>query len=293
MYSRRHFIKVAAAGLALSPVLEAKINSRVHGVYVGLQTYSLRGLRYEPVIAAMKQIGLGECELWSTQVEPTRADVPDIAKWRSTVSLDFFTDVRKKFNQAGIEIYAYNPTFGAGGGGRGRGARGTGADGAPPPPPPAPITDVEIDRIFQMSKALGAKTINSGIQPEVAKRVAPFAEKYKMEIGIFSQDADVLAMSKYFKYDIDIGNYTRAGNDALKFVQDNLGQLTDIHLKDCKLKGASVPFGEGDSHMKEILQLLKNKKSKVRANIDCDYPGTGTSVEEVQKCYDYVKSCLA
>lgn len=292
MYSRRHFIKVAVAGLALSPVLEAKINSRVHGVYVGLQTYSLRGLRYEPVIAAMKQIGLGECELWATQVEPTRADVPDIAKWRSTVSMDFFTDVRKKFNQAGIEIYAYNPTFGAGGGGRGRG-RGAGADGAPPPPPPAPITDEEIERIFQMSKALGAKTINSGIQPEVAKRVAPFAEKYKMAIGIFSQDADVLAMSKYFKYDIDIGNYTRAGNDALKFVQDNLDQLSDIHLKDCKLKGASVPFGEGDSHIKEILQLLKKRKSQVRANIDCDYPGTGTSVEEVQKCFDYVKACLA
>src|ERR1700730_908025 len=113
MYSRRHFIKVAAAGLALCPVLEAKINSRVHGVHVGLQTYSLRGLRYEAVIPAMKQIRLGECELWSTQVEPTRADVPDIAKWRSTVSLDFFTDVRKKFNQAGIDIYAYNPTFGA------------------------------------------------------------------------------------------------------------------------------------------------------------------------------------
>src|ERR1700722_3877148 len=58
-FSRRHFIKVAAAGLALSQTLEAKkmINSRIHGVYVGLQTFSLRGLRYDAVIPAMKQVG--------------------------------------------------------------------------------------------------------------------------------------------------------------------------------------------------------------------------------------------
>ncbi len=289
MYSRRHFIKVSAAGLAMSTTLEAKINSRVQGVHIGFQTYSLRGLRYEAVVPAMQQVGLGECELWSMQVEPTRADVPDIAKWRSTVSLDFFTDVRRKFNQAGVDIYAYNPTFG------GADRRGGRAADAPPSAPPVHITDEGIDRIFQMSKALGAKTINSRIPPDVAKRIAPFAEKYKMVIGIFSlsQDADLLAMSKYFRYDLDIGDYTRLGNDALKFVQDNYDQLTDIHLKDCKFKGASVPFGQGDSHMKEILQLLKKKKSQIRAHIDCDYPGTGTSVQEVQKCFEYVKACLA
>jgi len=273
----------------MSTKLEAKINSRVHGVRIGFQTYSLRGLRYEAVVSAMQQVGLGECELWSMQVEPTRAEVPDIAKWRSTVSLDFFTDVRKKFNQAGIDIYAYNPTFG------GPDRRSAGTAGAPPSPSPAPITDEEIDRIFQMSKALGAKTINSRVPPERAKRIALFAGKYDMVIGIFSlsPDADLLAMSKYFRYDLNIGDYTRLGNDALKFVQDNHDQLTDIHLKDCKFKGVSVPFGQGDSHMKEILQFLKKNKSQIRAHIDCDYPGTGTSVEEVQKCYDYVKACLA
>ena len=58
-------------------------------------------------------------------------------------------------------------------------------------------------------------------------------------------------------------------------------------------KGVSVPFGQGDSQMKEILQFLKQKRSSVRARIDCDYPGTGSSVDEVQKCVDYVKAALA
>lgn len=332
-YSRRHFIKVAAAGLALSQALEAKmINPRIHGVYVGMQTFSLRGLRYDQVIPAMKELGIGECELFATQIEPTAAEVPDLPKWRASVSLDFFTDVRKKFNDAGIAIYGYNGRFGAGGGrgGRGRGpgagpggapgaggpgaggGPGTGAPGGPgaaaspaggpgatntmaPLVAPAapPVTDDEIDRQFQFAKALGAKTVNTGVQPALAERVGKFAEKYKMIVGITGQSPEVLAMSPYFRYDIDIGDYTRAGHDSLQFVTDNFDKITDIHLKDCKLNGPSVPFGTGDSHMKEILQLLKKRKSQIRANIDCDYPGTGTSVDEVKKCLDYIKACLA
>src|ERR1700679_1527601 len=202
MFSRRHFIKVAATGLALSQALEARINSRIGGVYVGLQTYTLRGLRYDAVIPAMKQVGLGECELWSTQVEPTAAEVGDLAKWRATVSLDYFTDARKKFDRAGIRIYGYNPRFGAAGGRGGRGARGAaGAAGTPPagaqngagaapsatPPPPASpanaqansqasapatpppaISDDEIDGMFVISKTLGATTVNAAIQPAIA-----------------------------------------------------------------------------------------------------------------------------
>jgi len=307
MFSRRHFMKVVAAGLALSQTLEAKINSRINGVYVGIQTYTVRGLRYDAVISAMKQVGIGECELWSTQVEPTAAEVPDLAKWRATVSLDYFTAVRKKFNQAGIEIYAYNPRFGAAGGRGGRGARGAapaaGQNGpgvatpatppaAPPTPPPA-ITDDEIDRLFVISKTLGAKTVNSAIQPAIADRVAKAAAKHKMIVGITNIVPEVLALSPYFRYDIDTASYLRMGHDPLQFIKDNHDKLTDIHLNDTKATGPAVPLGEGDTHIKEILLFLKQKKSHVRANIDSNYAGSETSVEELKKEFDYVKSCLA
>ncbi len=308
MISRRHFIKVAAAGLALSQTLEAKINSRINGVYVGMQTYTLRGLRYDAVIPAMKQVGIGECELWSTQVEPTAADVPDLAKWRATVSLDYFTAVRKKFNQAGIEIYAYNPRFGAAGGRGGRGARGAGAatgqnaNGAAAPPatppatpatPPPAITDDEIDRLFVISKTLGAKTVNSAIQPAIADRVAKCAAKHKMIVGITNTVPEVLAASPYFRYDIDTASYLRTGHDPLQFIKDNHDKLTDIHLNDTKATGPAVRLGEGDTHIKEILLFLKQKKSHVRANIDSNYVGSETSVDELKKEFDYVKACLA
>ncbi len=303
--SRRQFVQFGLAGLA-SAAMAAKLHSVVDGLHIGIQTYSLRGFRYPELVSAIQEVGIGECELFSVQVEPTAADAPDIMKWRDTVSLDYFKDIRKKFNQAGITIYTYNPRFGAGGGrgARGRGPNaGTAGPSAPPAPPPAapppapPITDAQIDRIFQFTKALGAKTLSSNMPIDMVKRVAPFAERHKIMVAVASTNPDLLtqvpAISPWLRMDVDIGDFTRAGQDALQFVKDNYQHLLDVHLKDCKFKGASVPFGTGDSHMKEVLQFLRDKKSQARANIDCDYPGTGTSVDEVKKCYDYVKSCLA
>lgn len=310
--SRRQFVQFGLAGVA-SAALAAKLHSIVDGLHIGIQTFSLRGLRYPDIVSAIQEVGIAECELFSVQVEPTAADAPDIMKWRDTVSLDYFKDIRKKFNQAGITIYTYNPRFGAGGG---RGARGRGpnggptgasaAPGAPPqapatppaaPPPAPPITDAQIDRIFEFTKALGAKSLSSQMTPDMAKRLVPFAEKHKIIVAAASSNPDVLtqipSISPWLRMDLDIGDFTRAGHDALQFVKDNYQHLLDVHLKDCKFQGASVPFGTGDSHMKEVLQFLRDKKSQARANIDCDYPGTGTSVDEVKKCYDYVKSCLA
>ena len=328
--SRRHFIQMAAAGLALSQTLEAKINSRVNGVYVGLQSFSLRTLPHahclDVIADAMKTIGIGECELFYQHAEPDPSEVPDLRKWRTTVSMDYFTNIRKKFNKAGIDIYSYSirlGQLGGAGGGRGAGAGvpGAGAPGvgpgpgagnqAPPPEsgqgpargpnaaaaPAPPLADEEIDAYFRMAKALGAKTLSTGLQPALAKRVAPFAAKHKMIVAVSSTNpdafADLIALSPYFKVDIDIGDVTHAGYDPLPYIMQNHPQITDIHLKDSKFKGASVPFGEGDAHIRETLQFLKSLKSQIRAHIDCTYPGTGSSVEEVKRCYDYIKSCLA
>lgn len=310
--SRRQFGQIALAGFAASTALAAKLNSVVDGLHIGMQTFSMRMIRYPDIVSAVQQVGVGEIELFSGSVEPTASDVPDIMKWRDTISLDFFKDIRKKFNQAGVQIFSYNPRFGAGGGrGRGgaRGPGGRGAAAAPAPggppetPPPAapPITDAQIDRIFEFTKALGAKNLSSQMMPDMAKRLAPFAEKHKMVVAVASANPDVLnqipPISPWLKLDVDIGDMTRQGHDALQFVKDNYQHLLDVHLKDIKTQGVtaptSVPFGQGDSHMKEVLQFLASKKTQVRVMIDCDYPGTGTSVDEVKKCYAYVKSCLA
>ena len=281
LYSRRQFIQTTTvASLAMPLLAETKLVTQLGGVKIGLQTYSLRGLRYEALIPAMQQIGIGSCEIWSAQVEPAPEDVPDMNQWRATVSLDYFKNARRQFNQAGIEISAYNFNLGS------RGPRGT-------VPLPQPPSEAQLDRIFEMAKALGATSLNASVPAPIAPIMASLADKHRLIVGNYSQDAEALKLSKYFRYDFDIGDYTKAGHDSLQFVKDNYQQMSDIHLKDCILNGASVPFGQGDSHMKEILQFLKEKKADVRANIDCDYPGTGTSIDEVKKCLEYVRTILA
>jgi TAT (twin-arginine translocation) pathway signal sequence len=327
--TRRNFLKMAAAGAALASTggaAWAAEKSRIHGVYVGMQTFTLRGLGVDGVIAAMSQVGLDECELWSSQAEPKPAEVGgDLGKWRATVSLDYFTDLRKKFNDAGIEIYAYNPRFGAAGG---RGNRGGGMGGgqngganprageppavidAPTPmtgPAIAPpsqtagssapavptMTDEEIDRLFQIAKALGATTINSRISADLAPRVAQAAERHKMIVGITSQEPAILAASPYFRYDVDTAAVLRSGHDPLEFIQDNFDKLSDVHLNDTKAGGPAVPMGQGDAKIKEVLLLMKKKKSKVRALIDSNYAGSESSVDELKKEFDYVNMVLA
>jgi sugar phosphate isomerase/epimerase len=52
-----------------------------------------------------------------------------------------------------------------------------------------------------------------------------------------------------------------------------------------------VPWGEGDTPIKEVLQLLRTKKYDIPANIEYEYKGADT-IAEVKKCFDYCKTSL-
>src|SRR5437868_6974720 len=77
MITRREFGTIALAGLTVPRFLEAA-SSVFNGVKVGAQTYSFRDLprpagaadSVDVVIAAMKEAGLTECELFAPQLEP-------------------------------------------------------------------------------------------------------------------------------------------------------------------------------------------------------------------------------
>ena len=60
-----------------------------------------------------------------------------------------------------------------------------------------------------------------------------------------------------------------------------------------KNQGPNTPWGEGDAPIKQVLQLLKEKKYPIRAYIEYEYQGVGTSPEEVKKCFEFVKAALA
>src|SRR4029077_1259538 len=107
---------------------------------------------------------------------------------RMSVPLDYFKTIRKKFDDAGINIYAFNLS------------------------PEEGWSDAEIDRGFLMAKALGVGLITSSTTLPTARRMAPLAEKHNMMVAMHGHSdlkdsnqfatpesfAKALAMSKHF-----------------------------------------------------------------------------------------------
>lgn len=301
VYTRRDFGKVAIAGLPLATAL-AKINSKVGGVLIGVQSYSYRDRPLDAAIKAMVEDGIGECELFSPHIEPGglrglggggrgAANDParqkareDLRKWRLTVPMDEIKAVRKKFDDAGISLFAFNISF------------------------RDDFTDEEIERGFQMAEALGVKVITASSTVSVMPRVAPFAEKYKIIVGVHGHAntrdpnefatpesfAKAMAMSKSIYVNLDIGHFTAAGYDAVAYIQEHHDRITNLHIKDRKKNdGPNMPLGEGDTPIKQVLQLLKNKKYNIPANIEYEYKGADDAAVEVKKCFQYCKEALA
>jgi len=277
--SRRHFL----AGAAASSLLLGKVNSVVDGVTIGAQSYSFRDRSLDDAIKAMSEIGLGECELWQGHVEPKGLRGKELTTWRETVSLDEMVKVRKKFDAAGINLYAYNYSF---------------RDN---------FSDKEIERGFQMTQAMGVKIITASATVSVVPRIDPVAAKYKIRVGFHGHDhteqpnefstpeSFAKAMngrSKYMCVNLDIGHFTAAGFDPVDYLEKHHDRIVTLHFKDRKKNhGDNLPFGQGETPIKEVLQVLKTKKYKIPANIEYEYKGADAQAE-VAKCYQYMKQAL-
>src|ERR1051326_6209109 len=217
MYSRREFGRLALASLPISAALaKGEPNSKIHGVWLGAQSYSFRTLpSVDDAIKAMAAIGLSECELWQGHVEPASGQQRGkeareaLRKFRLETPLEQFRGVAAKFKNAGITLYAYNYSF------------------------RDDFTDEEIARGFEIAKALGAKCITASATVSVTKRVAPEAEKHKMVVGMHGHDnledpnqfakpesfEKAMAESKWIGVNLDIGHFTAAGYDPIEFLQ--------------------------------------------------------------------------
>jgi len=218
------------------------------------------------------------------QIAAARERNKEMRDWRLAVSMDKFKEVRSKFDAAGInvQLLCYNMT--------------------------EAVTDEEIDYGFQMAKALGAQAISTTTQVTVSKRIAPFADKHQMMIGFHGHDATddpnefatpesfatAMSYSKYHGVNLDIGHFTAGNYDPIPYIKEHHARITNIHLKDRKRDhGANVPWGDGDTPIKAVLQLLKTEKYSMPANIEYEYGKQGMDPAiEVAKCLQYCKDAL-
>lgn len=322
MYTRRSFGKWALASLPAARVF-AKVNSTFSGVRIGVQSasFTFSGLGIDEIVQTMVEVGLAEADVMSQHVDnylgapvalpgagrggpwtrragtppqggppsssaerparpPGAGFTPDPAareamrKWRLTTPLDGFRAVGKKFKDAGLLYFSHNLSF------------------------QNDFTDEEIDRGFQMAEALGTRIITASSPLSVFPRLIPFAEKYQFKVALHNhregpeEFAKVVAMSQHFWINLDVGHFFASGHDPIAFIQANHARITNIHLKDRKKDhGPDMPFGQGDTPLKEVLQLLKKEKYGFPGNIEL--VGPAGPKQELTTCLQYCKDALA
>ena len=305
----------------------AKADSKFGGVQIGTITYSFRSLPtdVDKIIEYCKLAGVSALELMGETAEayagspaantmpmrmmgpppgaapgqrPQMTDEQRKAmaermqkgrEWRETVSMDKFVELRKKFKDAGISIYAYKPN-----------ALGENN------------SDGEIEYAMKAAKALGATsvTVELPTKPEQSKRLGDIAAKHKVYVGYHAhlQATDTawdlaLSQSPYNSLNLDCGHYIAAGGSntkesLLKLIEAKHDRITSMHLKDrtTKEKGQkNLVWGTGDTPIIEVLQLMKKKKYKFPATIELEYevPTDSDAVKEVAKCVEYAKKALS
>ncbi len=305
----------------------AKADSKFGGVQIGTITYSFRSLPtdVDKIIEYCKQAGVSALELMGETAEayagspaantmpmrmmgpppgaapgqrPQMTDEQRKAmaermqkgrEWRETVSMDKFVELRKKFKDAGISIYAYKPN-----------ALGENN------------SDGEIEYAMKAAKALGATsvTVELPTKPEQSKRLGDIAAKHKVYVGYHAhlQATDTawdlaLSQSPFNSLNLDCGHYIAAGGSntkesLLKLIEAKHDRITSMHLKDrtTKEKGQkNLVWGTGDTPIIEVLQLMKKKKYKFPATIELEYevPTDSDAVKEVAKCVEYAKKALS
>lgn len=290
--TRRQFTKTLAAATAGSS-LRSFAASTGH-IRLGLNTYSLRTLPHDTAITTilriMKEQQLEDCELRFAQVEPEfgpalrppnpaapptpeeleqrKAATAARTEWRLSAPLSQFENIRSSFHAEGLRIKAYAVTF--------------------------TDSEAELDRLFLMTKALGAESIIGRVPEAITGKVVAAADKHRLNVGIQFSDIKLLTQqlqaSPYMRADPDTGDLTKAKIDALQFIAEHDTKIDSVDLKDAVAGVGSVPFGEGNANLPGVVQHLRKRQLPITAYIDCDYPGTGASAEEVARCVSYIRS---
>lgn len=282
--TRREWQRLVIAGFAsaaATPFAQSGSSApgaRYRGVILGVQSYSFRDRPLGAAITGMQQVGLSSCELWQGHVEPRGLTREEMRHWRETVSLDEFRRLRERFASAGIVISAYNISFNDA------------------------YSDAEIERGFEMAKALGTDIITASANVATVARIAPAAARHKLPVGVHNHSSiqanefatpenftTAMNAGPFIAVNLDIGHFTAANFDAVDFLQTHHDRIVSLHIKDRKRdNGLNVPLGQGDTPIGPVLRMLRDRQWSIPANIEYEYKG-GDTVEEVRRCLEFCR----
>jgi sugar phosphate isomerase/epimerase len=208
----------------------------------------------------------------------------DLKAWRLSLPMSKYSDLKKKFNDAGIQVPIIKFS-------------------------PSRWSDEEIDYAFRAAKALGTKGVTDEIGEDAVKKLAPFAEKHglyaifhnHMQFATpgFSYDP-FLAVSKSVMMNFDAGHFFGStGIHPNTIIEKYHDRIASIHIKDKTGPNTTPPnlnqvWGQGEVPLKDILLLMKAKKWDIPLHIELEYEikPWSNAVKETGICVQYARNIL-
>jgi len=304
MNSRRNFIKKSS--LITAGVLNynfTPIVTDVNGVDISVITYSFNTSSEETNVIIQNCIdsGIDNIELMGNHIEKTMGiprSTRSHADWRANVSKKQLKNMRKFFNDNGINIFAFKPNC-------------IGSNN----------TDGEIEYAMRATKALGADFLmNELLDDDDIDRVNYFADKHKVKVGYHTHSNNLglnkittddawdyaISSSKYNFINLDIGHYINVrGNtkeSLIEFIKNKNNKICSLHLKDRQFGKYANPgvsdnqiWGFGETPIDKVLRLMRDRSYKFTATIELEYrvPEGSNRVKEVKRCLEYCKAALS
>ncbi|NJB86062.1 sugar phosphate isomerase/epimerase [Lewinella marina] len=240
--------------------------------------WTLRGKQRNETLTADEE---GELADLQAQLQSYRKEIAD---WRGKVGMEKFRQLRRMYEDAGVDIYAFKPAA-------------FGQDN----------TDAEINWGMEAAKALGANHVtleHPGDDAHTAK-LGEMGRKHGVRVayhGHTQQTPDfwdtALRQSAGNALNLDIGHYVAAGYDPREIIRSKHASIASMHTKDRTTPAngqKNLVWGEGDTPIAEVLSMMSRSRMNFPATIELEYdiPAGSNAVQEVARCLEYCRKSLA
>jgi sugar phosphate isomerase/epimerase len=106
-----------------------------------------------------------------------------------------------------------------------------------------------------------------------------------------------MSFSRYNGINLDIGHFVSGNSKSpVEFLKKHADRITHIHLKDRKTdNGPNTVWGQGDTPIVEVLQLMKKERYPFQGTIEFEYPVPQGSdqMKEMARCVEFCRQALA
>lgn len=304
------------------------LKKTINGVQLGLITYSFRALKDQSAEATLQYIldcGVNSIELMGKTAESfiglpetsfdrgsfnrllrkerknTLSKVEEkelvehkkqqksydkeVKDWKKKRSVDRFGYLRKMYNSSGVDIYAFKPNYLL--------RKGN--------------SEADINYAMQAGKLLGASHVTVEL-PEDSNhslKLGKLAKRNGIKVAYHGHEQQhakwwdtALEQSSHNAMNLDLGHYIAAGNtDAIELIEKQYPNILSMHVKDRqnpKNGKKNMPFGQGDTPITDVLQMMRDNSYNFAATIEYEYqtPKDSSIIEEIKKSIEYCQNAL-